>query len=144
MATATRTATPGAGLWITEICTNPGVDSNLDGSVNADDSYVKLWNGYPAGYNIRGWRLAFAVGATGNICSTTDPNNTFVFRRFTYLYPKRGKVVYQSDLINMVGNEFALPPAGSAASVALCDETGATQSRVDYYAANGHCVYIPR
>ena len=107
--TATRTSTPlptrtpSAGKWITRICTSPGFDSNLDGAVNADDSYVRLFNGDTAGEEMFGWRLAFATWPAGDICGTTDPNQTFVFPRYSYLYGQRPKTIYQSDLKNMVG-----------------------------------------
>ena len=86
-------------MWIARICTQPTTDSNLDGAVNDDDSYVRLWNGESAGIESYGWRLALHSGAgAGDICGTTDPNNTYILPRYSYLYAYRGKTIYQSDL----------------------------------------------
>ena len=149
--TATRTptplptATPGAGKWITRICTSPTFDSNLDGAVNADDSYVRLFNGDTAGEEMFGWRLAFATWPAGDICGTTDPNQTFVFPRYSYLYGQRPKTIYQSDLKNMVGKgeALALPVGGTAATIALCDASGEERDRIDYFPVTGACLDIP-
>jgi hypothetical protein len=132
------------GYWITRICTRPNFDSNLDGAIDERDSYVQIWNGNTAGLVPVGWRLAFANFPAANICNTTDVQKTFIFSNYSYLYPQRGKVIYGSDLHNLVGEGFDMPESNAFSVVALCDEAGNTQDSINYVAQNGVCLDIPR
>ena len=124
------------------VCIRPPTDTNLDGATDKNDSYVKLWNGYTTSVEFANWRLALALGPAGDICQTTDPQNTYIAPRYTLLYPQRGKTVYNSDLKNLMGLPFDMPMDGVAAVVALCDYRGRTVDRIDFTAENGRCVIV--
>ena len=141
-ATATPTATPGADhVWLQKVCPNPITDNNLDGAIDTGDRLVRLYNSYATGVHPARWTLAFSdVANVGNICAVVNPELTFRFWHFTYLFSLTPKTIYSSDLINLIGEEFDMP--GSPGTVALCDDRGVVLDTLSYVDVGAGACYV--
>lgn len=129
-ATATPTATPAAtavaGLYLNEVCAEPGGDYNADGYTNANDRAVELYNAGAAPLDLQDYQLQITNGRTGVTA-------TYVYPRNARVWNGQYKVVFGEDLHDALGQTILLPGAGdSYGRLALYDAAGNLLDQTQY------------
>jgi len=123
--TPTVTPTPIPGLKVNEWCNHPTQDMNLDGWQNYEDRALELYNPGATGIDLSGYMLTFGDD-TGLVMS-------YIFPRFTYIWPNNYKVIYSSQLRNPYGQKFTMPGGVSNTTVRLYAPGGLTPLDYVYY-----------
>ena len=119
-----RTPTPGWASGSRRICTEPTTDSNLDGAVNDNDSYVRLWNGESAGIEAYGCAWRCNPGGGGGHLGTTDPNNTYILPRYSQRCVPGGRRSINPTCGTWSVTPLRRPAAGTARQSRRATRTG--------------------
>lgn len=131
--TASPTPTPLPGLKINEYCGSPLTDLDLNGFINSGDRALELYNPGNVAIDLTGYMLVFGTA--------TDLSTSYVFPRYSYIWPNNYKVVYSSQVRNPYNQAFILPGGTVSDVMALYAPGSLTplDSVNYYYVGAGYC-----